>query len=265
MSALAAGKFETAHIRVEDIDLPEGACLPGGEVAISRAVLASLVKGSGEPVLVRPLGDRYELVAGDMEYWVARARGQEVVSCWIMEMDDVTAILTRLAEGARRKDINPVEEAELISRLVNEYGMSHGEIALRCGRRQCTISNKLRLLRLPGEVLEALKSGVIGERHARALLGVQGESKQLELFRQCVRMKLTAGQMEELCRVCSGKGRRKGLLPSGNHKAVFKDARIFQNTLRRIVAEMQKAGLDVVCREEVNENSWEFRVLCRES
>ncbi|HHT85986.1 MAG: ParB/RepB/Spo0J family partition protein [Bacillota bacterium] len=265
MSTVAAGKFESIEVPISAIDLREGSFLPGGEEAVSRAVLVSLIKGTGQPVLVRPLGNRYELVAGDLEYWVARARGEEVITCWVQEMDDVTALLTRIAEGARRKDINPVEEAKLISRLVHDYGMSHQEIAIRCGRRQCTISNKLRLLRLPDKILDALKSGQIGERQARALLTVPGESKQLELFRRCVRMKLTAGQMEELCKLSSGKATLRGMLPPRKHKLVFKDPRIFQNTLRRIVAEMKKAGLDVVYREEVKEKSWEFRVLCRKS
>ncbi|MGI6620937.1 MAG: ParB/RepB/Spo0J family partition protein [Bacillota bacterium] len=263
MSTLTAGRFETIEVPIKDIGLPEGACLPGGEMAVSRAVLASLVKGSGQPVLVRPMGDDYQLVAGDLEYWVAVAKGEHSIECWVQQMDDLTAWITRLAEGARRKDINPVEEAQLIYKLVHEYGMGHREIAIRCGRRQCTVSNKLRLLRLPAEILDALKSGRIGERHARALLTVGGEGKQLELFRRCVRMKLSAGEMEELCRIHSGKGTLKGMLPPRKHKLVFKDPRIFQNTLRRIVAEMKKAGLDVVCREEVKEKSWEFRVLCR--
>lgn len=258
-----ADKFQSLDVPVTLIDLPGGSCLPGGKDAVSLGVLASLVKGTREPVLVRPAGDRYELVAGDLEYWIARARGEDAITCWAAEMDDRTALVTRLAEGARRKDINPVEEAEIISRLVHDYGMTHQEIALRCGRRQCTISNKLRLLRLPEPILSALRTGEIGERHARALLGVPGESRQLELFRKCVRMKLTAGEMEELCKVYAGKGTVKGSVPPRKHKLVYKDPRIFQNTLRRIVSEMKKAGLDVVCREEVKEKSWEFRVLCR--
>lgn len=263
MSTVTSDMFQSLDVPISLIDVREGSCLPGGQEAISSGVLVSLVKGSRQPVLVRPIGDRYELVAGDLEYWIARARGEEVVTCWVRQMDEATALVTRIAEGARRRDINPVEEAMLISQLVHEYGMTHQEIAIRCGRRQCTISNKLRLLRLPDEILDALKSGEIGERQARALLTVPEESKQLELFRRCVRMKLTAGEMEELCRISSGKATVKGLLPPQKHKMVYKDPRIFQNTLRRIVAEMKKAGLDVVCREEAKEKSWEFRVLCR--
>lgn len=263
MFELASERFEVKQVPITHIDVRPGSCLPGGEEAISRAVLAELVKGSRQPVLVRPVSGRFELVAGDLEYWVARARGGEAITCWVREMDDVTAIVTRISEGARRRDVNPVEEAMMVFELVSEHGMSHQEIAIRCGRKQCTVSNKLRLLRLPGKVLDSLRSGDIGERQARALLRVPEESKQLELFRRCVRMKLTAEEMEDLCRLSSGKATVKALLPAKKYRIIYKDPRIFQNTLRKIVAEMKKAGLDVVCREEMDEKSWEFKVLVR--
>lgn len=262
MSIPAEG-FETKNVPVDHITLMPGACLPGGDTAVSRAILAELVKGSREPLLVRPVGTKYELVAGDLEYWVARKRGEEAVTCMVREMDHVTAIVTRISEGAKRKDVNPVEEALLLDQLVNEYGMTHQEIAIRCGRMQCTVSNKLRLLRLPGEVLEALKSGEIGERQARALLRVKDDARQLELFRRCVKMNLTAGDMESLCGFSPSGVKKRTSMASARGKVIYKDPRIFQNTLRKIVVEMKKAGLDVVCREESYEKSWEFKVLVR--
>lgn len=257
------GGIETKEVALSQIDLRTDSCSPKSKRAVSEAALREIVRGTRRSVLVRPMGDRYELVVGDLEYWVARARGEKEIACWIKDMDDMTAILTRVSEGARRKDINPVEEAIMISRLASEYGMTHKEIAMRCGRRQCTISNKLRLLRLPGLILETLKKGGIGERQARALLMVTGEKRQMELFMRCVKMGLSAREMEELCRLSSGKKYAKSLVPVSKHKIIYKDPRIFVNTLRKVVGEMKKAGLDVVCIEDMFEEFWEFKVLVK--
>ncbi len=261
--SIGAERFETKNVPVDQIILMPGACLPGGHAAVSRAVLAELVKGTRDPVLVRPVGSKYELVAGDLEYWVARKRGEQAITCMVREMGPLAAIVTRISEGAKRKDVNALEEALLLDQLVSEYGMTHQEIAIRCGRMQCTVSNKLRLLRLPGEVLEGLKAGQIGERQARALLRVKDDARQLELFRRCVKMKLTAGEMESLCGFSPSGAKKRASMPSGRGKVIYKDPRIFQNTLRKIVVEMKEAGLDVVCREEFYEKSWEFKVLVR--
>jgi ParB family chromosome partitioning protein len=263
MSVRAANRFETRNIPIGGIILRAGACLPGGDAAVSRAIIAELVRGSREPLLVRPVGDKFELVARDLEYWIARKREEAVVECIVTEMDDLTAIVTRISEGAKRKDINSVEEAGLLRELSSQYGMTHQEIAIRCGRKQCTVSNKLRLLRLPGEVLRALQQGQIGERQARALLRATNAERQLELFYRCVKMRLTAEEMENLCGFSAGGARKRISLTSGKRKAVYKDPRIFQNTLRKIVVEMKKAGLDVVYREDSYEKSWEFKVLVR--
>ncbi len=263
MSEAISNRFNTRQVPIGRIDLKPAAYLPGGEAAISRAIVADLVKGRRQPLLVRPVGDRFELVSGDLEYWVTLRRGEPAATCFVREMDDVTAIVTRISEGAKRRDVNPVEEARLMLKLVSEYGLTHQEIAIRCGRMQCTVSNKLRLLRLPDEILDGLKAGQIGERQARALLRVKDADKQLDLFRRCVKMKLTAEQMENLCRLSAGKTSKKTLLPDKKAKIIYKDPRIFQNTLRKVVAEMKKAGLDVVCREEINEKSWKFKVLVK--
>ncbi len=255
--------FQIERVVITRIDLRPGARLPGGKRAISQAIIAELVKGSRQPILVRPLGTRYELVAGDLDYWVARHKGESTIICWIKKMDEVTAIITRISEGAKRKDINPVEEAEIIYELVHEHGISHQEIAIRTGRKQCTISNKLRLLRLPKAVLDGLRNGEIGERQARALLRVTQLNKQLELFRRCVKMRLTAEQMEGLCRVTVKEPLNKSLLRANKRRIIYKDPRIFQNTLRKVAVEMKKAGLDVVYKEVVEEKSWEFKVLVR--
>lgn len=254
-------RFRPVDVPVEDLVLREGASLPGGSELVSMTVLRGLVKGTSEPILARPIGSKVEVIAGDTQVVAAKKRGEERIRVYVGEIGDEDALLLRLREGARRGDLNVVEEAEIMRELVSEFGLTQRELAMKCDRKQCTVANKLRLLRLPGEVLEALRAGEIGERHARALLRLEDADKQIEVFRKCVKMKLTAAEMESMC----GRGaiRRVGRGRRGNGRVVFKDARIFQNALRKVVAEMNKAGLDVVCEEESCEGTWEFRVFVR--
>lgn len=257
---LVLDKFQPAEIPVDRLVMRAGAGVPGGTDAVSRKLLQNLVRGASEPVLVRPTGQKMEIVAGDMEYLAALKRGATVLKVLIGEIDDKEALLTRLAEGSRRGELNAMEEAEIIKALNRDYGMTQQEIAMRTGRVQSTVANKMRLLKLPQAVCDALRAGEIGERHARALLRVTEPAKQDDIFRRTVKVRASAQDTESMCSVAapgaarSGRGRRRG------GKGVVKDFRIYQNGLRSVVREMQKAGLNVVCEEENVENAWEFRV-----
>lgn len=260
--ALTLDKFRPSEVMVEQITLRPGAVVPGGNDSVSRKLLQNLVRGASEPILVRRLGEKLEIVAGDLEYLVAVKRGSTSVKVMVADLYDREALLIRLMEGARREEINPLEEAEIIWTLNREYGMTQQEIAMRCGRVQSTIANKMRLLKLPKEILAALRTGEIGERHARALLKVEDPDKQIEIFRRGLRSRASAQEMESMCALASGpaKGKR------GRKKigmGVVKDIRIYQNGLRKVVREMLKAGLSVAYEEENVENGWEFRVFVK--
>ncbi|HHY76664.1 MAG TPA: ParB/RepB/Spo0J family partition protein [Firmicutes bacterium] len=260
--ALTLDKFQPSEVSVTEIALRPGAVVPGGSDTVSRRLLQNLVRGTSEPILARRLGDKLEIVAGDLEFLVAVRRGARSLKVMVADLDDREALLIRLMEGARRGDINPVEEAEIIRTLNREYGMTQQEIAMRCGRVQSTIANKLRLLRLPEEIISALRTGEIGERHARALLKVSDPARQVDIFKRALRTRASAQEVESMCSLAAGpaketRGRKKHGL------GVVKDIRIYQNGLRRVVREMLKAGLSVVYEEENVENSWEFRVLVK--
>jgi ParB family chromosome partitioning protein len=260
--ALTLDKFQPSEVTVDEIALRPGSMVPGGTDLISRKLLQNLVRGTSEPILARRLGDRLEIVAGDLEYLVAVKRGSKSVKVMVAELDDREALLMRLTEGPRRGDVNPIEEAEIIQTLNKEYGMTQQEIAMRGGRVQSTIANKMRLLRLPQEIVSAIRTGEIGERHARALLKVGDPEKQIEIFKRGLRTRASAQEMETMCSLASGPGKRnRGRKKSG--LGVVKDIRIYQNGLRRVVREMLKAGLSVAYEEENVENGWEFRVLVK--
>jgi ParB family chromosome partitioning protein len=224
--------------------------------------LGDLVRGNSDPVLVRPLGTGFEIIAGDVEFLAAKKRGNKTVKAMVGDIEDKEALLLRLLEGSRRGDLNPVEEAEIIGELRGEFGLTQQEIAMRSNRVQSTVANKIRLLKLPAEVQDSLRRGDIGERHARALLKLSEASKQSEVFRRAMRMKASAAEVESMCDLAAGSPKpRRGRRRAG--KGVIRDLRIYQNSLRSVALEMSKAGLTVICDEESSENVWEFRVQVR--
>ncbi len=251
-------KFETADVPTDRIEMRVGACVPGGTGSVRKKIIKNLVRGSRAPIFVRPVGDKYELVAGDTEFLAARKQGQVAVRVFLSALDDKDALFLRLHEGGQRRDLNAVEEAEIIRELNVEHGLTQQEIAVRCDRVQSTIANKLRLLSLPSEILASLRKGEIGERHARALLKLKDRDKQMEAFQRLMRWGLSAKDVESLCSVLTGDKSRRNT--KRTTQGAVKDPRIYQNALRSVVREMQKAGLEAVCEENVTHDKWEFRV-----
>lgn len=252
------GKFSAAVVPLDTLALRPGAHVPGGVAEVSRKALRNLVRGTRAPVYVRPVGQGFEIIAGDSEFIAARERKDEAMAVMVGEVDEREALLMRLYEGVRRRDLNAVEEALIIQELTGEHGLTQHEIAVYCDRVQPTVSNKLRLLRLPAEVLDGLKRGRIGERQARALLKLDDQRKQVEEYRRCIRLSISASEMEQICGIARGSVQRRQ--PRRSPKGAVRDARIFKNAFRSVVKEMQKAGLSVSCEEKNVGKSWEFRV-----
>ena len=250
------------NLPIESLTMRQGAGVPGGQEYVTRRLLGDLVRGSSDPVLVRRVGELFEIIAGDVEYLAAKKRGASTVKALIGEVPDKEALLLRLLEGGKRGDLNPVEEAEIIQELRGEYGLTQQEIAMRCNRVQSTIANKTRLLRLPEEIRESLRSGDMGERHGRALLKIDDPEKKMQILRRAKRMRASAAEVEAMCDLASGAPKK----PRERRKAgkgVIKDIRIYQNSLGAVVREMTKAGLVVSCDEESTDNAWEFNVQVR--
>ncbi len=245
-------------VSLVQISLRPGAFVPGGLGSVTRKTLKDLVRGTQLPVVVRRVGDKYELIAGDSIYLAAGHQRRDSLEVSVVAMEDKDALLLRLLEGGKRGDLNAVEEAEIMRELNREHGLTQQEIAVRCDKVQSTVANKMRLLKLPKEVLESLRRGEIGERHARALLKVASYEKQMSIFRRCLKSGLPAGDVEAMCTAAAGAASRSR--QKGSRLGVVKDPRIYQNALRGVVVEMQKAGLTATSEEESGDTRWEFRV-----
>lgn len=152
-------------------------------------LLAGSVAETGivQPLVVRPLPDgRYELIAGERRWRAARQAGLETVPAILRSDDEGKRLQMALIENMAREDLNPLEEAQACAALVEELGLSKEEVAKRVGRSRSTISNLIRLLDLPDQVLEMLATGELSEGHGRALLTVKDQDERRRLARTAV-------------------------------------------------------------------------------
>ncbi|HHY34763.1 MAG TPA: ParB/RepB/Spo0J family partition protein [Firmicutes bacterium] len=247
------------EIPLRSIRRREDSVPPSEAFMRERAGGGGSLTGDEGVLVVRKASGGYELLAGDRDFLRWAASGKETGPAVVLELEDVEALFVRLVLGSNRRELNPLEEARIYQRLTAEFGMSQEEIGAEIGKVQSTIANKLRLLRLEREIQEGIRSGQIGERHARALLRLDDPELRLRLFRECVRKSWSAEEMELAVAVKSG---IRSPLQAKNRRRVgiYRDLRIFQNSLRQIAREMLRAGLRCEVAEEDSGGRWVFKV-----
>ena len=192
-------------------------------------------RGVLQPVLVRPLpGGTYELIAGERRWRAARLAGLEWVPALVRDHDDAESFELALIENMARQDLNPVEAARACALLVDDLGLTRDEIGRRVGRSRVAVSNLLRLLDLPDEVLDLLVAGQLSEGHGRALLTAGDHAERRRLARRAVMEGWTVRQTEERARVSSRTGRRARRSPvPGVHPDQHEAAARLQEVLGR--------------------------------
>ena len=159
------------------------------------------VHGVIQPLTVRELpSGYYQIIAGERRWRAARMAGLSDVPVVVMAADDKKAMELALIENLQRQDLNPVEEALGYQSLIEEYGLTQEEAAARVGKSRPTVANALRLLGLCPEVLEKLKRGDLSAGHARAILTLKTEKKQLEAAQKIIALALSVRQAETLCK-----------------------------------------------------------------
>ena len=210
------------------------------------------------PLTVRLRCGKYELVAGERRLRAAKLAGLTEVPCLLVDVDMQDAGLLALVENLQRKDLDFLEEAEGLQRLIRMFGMSQEEAARRIGKSQSAVANKLRLLKLPRDVLEALRQNGLSERHGRALLRLpDGESQRAAL----------AAILEQGMTVAAADAYIDALLSPGEEPPppaekkerrrtfVMKDLRVFLNTLSRSVDLMKQGGVGADLKREETEEA----------
>jgi ParB family chromosome partitioning protein len=205
------------------------------------ADLATAIKAQGiiEPLVVRPAGDGYELIAGERRLRAARLAGLEAVPVIVRDADDRTALEMSLVENLLREDLNLVEEGRAFERLNQEFGLIHDEIAARIGRSRSYVTNMIRLLDLPAEILDMVGRGELTGGQVRPLLALNSPEAQLAEARKMAAERISARQAEAIASVRRRGGSRAAAAEDPNLRAL---ADTIQRALKRKVRVVQKRG-----------------------
>lgn len=166
------------------------------------AELADSIRTLGviQPVTVKNNGDgKYIIISGERRWRASQAAGLETLPAYIREVDDADLHAMALVENVQRQDLNAIEVALGLQRLIDECGLTQDALSEKVGMKRSTVSNYMRLLKLPAEVQLALKEGVISMGHAKAIAGAEA-AKQLSLLRKCIKKDFSVRQIEEAVR-----------------------------------------------------------------
>jgi ParB family chromosome partitioning protein len=195
---------------------------------VSLAQLAESIKAQGimQPILVRPIAsEKYEIIAGERRWRAGQLAGLSEVPVLVREIADEAALAMALIENIQREDLNPLEEANGIQRLIDEFAMTHQTAADAVGRSRSAVTNLLRLQSLPAKVQDMLMQNRLDMGHARALLGLSG-AKQLAAAEQIVQQGLSVRAAENLVKHMDAKTK-----PRAQKASLNRDILALQNTL----------------------------------
>ena len=201
-------------------------------------------KGVIQPILVRQKGDAYEVIAGERRLRAARALGMEDVPVIIKNVTDQEALVLALVENIQRQELNAIEEALAFKRLQEEFHFTQEAVAQSVGKDRTTVTNTLRLLKLPETIQQRVSDGTLTMGHARALLAIENIPEQMRLFEAAIRKNLSVRQLENL--VKAGKGvARKGGSRAKDHYVVFleEDLQKVLGTKVRIVPQKKRGKI----------------------
>jgi ParB family chromosome partitioning protein len=189
----------------EIVEIPVGRIEPApfqarrefNEEAMEELAASIAEHGVMQPVVVRTLaGDRYQLIIGERRWRASQLAGLEKIPALVRDVDDLASSEMMLVENLQREDLNPLEEANAYRHLAEEFQLTQEEIARRVGKSRPFIANSLRLLQLPGEILDLLNRGLLSAGHAKVLLGLESGVGQSALAQQIVARKLSVRETE---------------------------------------------------------------------
>jgi ParB family chromosome partitioning protein len=164
--------------------------------------LAQSIKANGliQPIIVRKRGQGYEIIAGERRWRAAQRAGLLKVPVIVRDTPDEKLLEVALIENVQREDLNPIEEAQAYRRLTDEFGMTQEQVAIAVGKDRASVSNYLRLLKLPASVRDDVARGALAMGHARAILGLEAAEAQLRAARDVVKRALSVRETEALVR-----------------------------------------------------------------
>lgn len=214
--------------------------------------------GMIQPIVVREYdSDKFEIIAGERRWRAIKKLGWNTIPAIVKKMTDTETASVALIENLQREELTPIEEAMAYGKLLELHNLTQEALAQRLGKGQSTIANKLRLLKLPEEIQQALLEKMITERHARALIPLKNPEQQIKLMKDIIEKNLNVKQTEErVARMLEVKKPK----PKPKRKAFSKDMRIAVNTIRQSLTMVTDNGIKLHAEEEDYEDYYQFTI-----
>lgn len=175
------------------------------EQALEELADSIRVLGLIQPITVKKEGEKYLIISGERRWRAAQSAGLESLPAYIRDVDDTNLHAMALVENIQRQDLNAIEVALGLQRLIDECGLTQEALADKVGKKRSTIANYMRLLRLPDEVQLAVKEGILSMGHAKAIASVENRRQQLALLKKCVKNNMSVRQIEEAAHALADK------------------------------------------------------------
>ncbi|MGJ7920611.1 nucleoid occlusion protein [Neobacillus sp. LXY-4] len=211
-----------------------------------------------QPIVVREYENgRFEIIAGERRWRAMKKLGWEEAPTIVKNLNDTETASVALIENLQREELSPIEEAIAYGKLLELHNLTQEALAQRLGKGQSTVANKLRLLKLPQEVQDALLNKTITERHARSLIPLKVPEKQVQLLMEIIDKNLNVKQTEDRVVKMLEQTEAK---PKPKRKAFSKDMRIAVNTIRQSLSMVSDSGINLKAEEEEFEDYYQFTI-----
>ncbi|RLQ93969.1 nucleoid occlusion protein [Falsibacillus albus] len=216
------------------------------------------IHGIIQPIVVREFDEeQYEIIAGERRWRAVQTLGWETVPVIVKNFSDTETASVALIENLQREELSPIEEAMAYGKLLELHNLTQEALAQRLGKGQSTVANKLRLLKLPQEVQDALLQKALTERHARALIPLKDPVKQVQIMNEIIEKNLNVKQTEERVVKLLDNTEKK---PKPKRRAFSKDMRIAVNTIRQSLSMVSDNGISLDSEEEEFEEYYQFTI-----
>jgi ParB family chromosome partitioning protein len=215
--------------------------------------LTNSIKSYGvlQPIVVRKSGKgSYELIAGERRWRACKRAGIKEIPAIIKDAGDSETAIMALIENLQRENLNFLEEAEGYQQLMQDYGLTQEQLAMKLGKSQSTIANKIRILKMSPEIIKIISREKLSERHARALLKLPDENLQKQALKQIVEKGMNVRQTEDLVdRLIEEIENEKEKERKKSFKIAIKDVRIFVNSVKKLVKSIKDTGIKAGYKE----------------
>ena len=216
-----------------------------------------------QPIVIRPRSDdpnKYEIIAGERRYRAMKLLQWTDVPAIVRHLNDRETASIALIENLQREELSAIEEALAYQQLLELHSLTQEALAQRLGKGQSTVANKLRLLKLPQFVQEAIMNREISERHARALISIKDEQLQMQLIAATKEFDWNVRQLEEQIQKILHPEEPEVKKRKPSRKAISKDVRIALNTIKQSLSMVTKSGIDVKTEEEDTDDYYQITV-----